>query len=214
MRTDKHVSLGKAGQRLPAVTILRYGNTNTCYLRGGLLIDTDYAGRMQQFYREIKKNGIRLEDIRYVLATHYHPDHSGLIGELMQHGVRLLLIDSQIGHVHDPDGVFQRDRLPYVPIDETSTLVISCRESRAFLDSLGAAGEIIPTPSHSPDSISVVLDDGCCIVGDLEPLSYLEAYDSNDALASDWTEILRRNPVRIIYAHTNEQKLPSAEERR
>ena len=214
MQTDKCAAAGETEQTFPAVTILRYGNTNTCFLRGGLLIDTDYAGRMRQFYREIKKKGIRIEDIRYVLATHYHPDHTGLIGELIHHGVRLLLMDFQMRHVHDPDEIFQRDHLPFVPINELEAVVISSRESHAFLKSLGISGEIIPTPSHSQDSLSVVLDDGCCIVGDLEPLSYLESYDSNHALASDWDELLRRKPVRIIYAHANEQKLLSADERR
>lgn len=188
--------------------ILRYGNTNTCFLEGGLLIDTDYAGREQGFYRAIKQAGIRIGDIRYVLATHYHPDHCGLIGWLMQQGVKLLLTDTQTEHVHDADGIFRREKhLQFVPIDETGAAVISCTESRAFLHSLGIAGEIVSTPSHSPDSISVVLDEGICIVGDLEPLPYLDAYPRNDALRADWDRILQYAPERILYAHANEQRL-------
>ena len=74
---------------------LRYGNTNTFLIPcsgGYLLLDTDYAGTLPAFYRAIKQAGVRVSDIAYVLATHYHPDHMGLIPELMKQGVKLLLI--------------------------------------------------------------------------------------------------------------------------
>ncbi|MDO5826571.1 MAG: MBL fold metallo-hydrolase, partial [Methanosphaera sp.] len=108
---------------------LRYGNTNTFFIRGshgGLLVDTDYAGTLPGFYKALKQNDIRVSDIKYVLATHYHPDHMGLISELMKQGVKLLLIDTQKDYVHYSDGIFARDKLPYTPIDETSATVISC----------------------------------------------------------------------------------------
>ena len=61
---------------------LKYGNTNTFFIKGsqgGLLIDTDYAGTMPAFYKAMKNASIGLTDIKYVIATHYHPDHMGLI---------------------------------------------------------------------------------------------------------------------------------------
>ena len=82
------------------MTILRYGNTNTCFLEGGLLIDTDCAGTMPGFFRALKAQNLQLRDIRYVLATHYHPDHMGLIGDLMALGVKHVLIDVQKDSVH------------------------------------------------------------------------------------------------------------------
>lgn len=188
--------------------ILRYGSTNTCFLEGGLLIDTDCAGKIQGFYRALKTQNLQLCDIRYVLATHYHPDHMGLIGTLMQQGVRLLLTEKQLCHVHDADYIYAREKCTgFVPVDESSADIISCADSRAFLRTLGIDGEIISTPSHSPDSISVILDSGICIVGDLEPLSYLAAYEDNAALQADWDRIRSFSPRRIIYAHANEQTL-------
>ena len=35
------------------------------------------------------------------------------------------------------------------------------------------------------DSISLILDDGSCFVGDLEPIEHLGAYDSNPVLQND-----------------------------
>ena len=190
---------------------LRYGNTNTFYIPGadgGLLVDTDWAGTLLTFFKAIKAAGIELKAITTLLITHYHPDHMGLAGELQQRGVKLLLADVQRPFVHTPDEIFARDRrLIYRAVDENAATVFSCAESRALLRTLGIDGEILHTPSHSEDSLSLLLDDGSCLVGDLEPLAYLAGYDDNPALKSDWEQLLSRHPKRILYAHANEQRL-------
>ena len=190
---------------------LRYGNTNTFYIpgkSGGLLIDTDYAGTLQAFFRALKTNHLELNDISYVLPTHCHPDHVGLIGELQKLGVKSLLVDIQLATVHFPDEIFGRDKhLRYAPIDEKQATIISCDESREFLRSIGIEGEIISTPSHSEDSVSVILDCGDCFVGDLEPYEYLNGYDDNPQLENDWKLILSMKPKCILYAHANEKVL-------
>ena len=53
-------------------------------------------------------------------------------------------------------------------------------------------------------SISLVLDDGDCFVGDLEPFEYHEAYTENAKLKRDWEQILSFCPRRIFYAHMPE----------
>lgn len=190
---------------------LRYGNTNTFFLPGtggGLLVDTDWAGTLPLFFKAIKAAGIEMKAITTLLVTHYHPDHMGLAGELQQHGVKLLLVDVQRPFLHASEGIFARDkRIAYRAVDENAATEISCTESRAVLKALGIDGEILHTPSHSEDSISLLLDNGSCLVGDLEPLAYLAGYDENQALKSDWERILARRPKRILYAHANEQSL-------
>ena len=125
----------------------------------------------------------------------------------MKQGVQLLLIDIQHEYVHYSDRIFARDGISYEPIDETKAVIISCEDSRKFLNGIGISGEIISTPSHSPDSISVILDDGCCIVGDLEPIEYLKSYENNQVLQEDWKRIMSYDPKRIIYAHANEKNI-------
>ena len=183
---------------------LRYGNTNTFLVKGSsgiLLVDTDYAGTMQGFYHALKANGIRLNQISCVMATHYHPDHCGLIGRLQEQGVQLLLADSQAEAVHFPDYIFAREKRDYIPVDPAKAVILAVNESRAFLKKLGIEGEIIRTASHSPDSVSLILDDGSCFVGDLEPCEYLGAYAENELLAEDWKQIKARNPRVIYFAH-------------
>ena len=188
---------------------LKYGNTNTFFIRGmngNLLVDTDYAGTLPAFYRAIKAHNIKISDITYVLATHYHPDHIGLISELMKQGVKLLVIDTQYSHIHFADAILGRDHsLAYEPIHEDNAIIISTAESRAFLANIGIDGEIVATTSHSADSISLILDNGECFVGDLEPIEYLAAYEQNEKLKYDWELIKRYAPKTIYYAHANEK---------
>ena len=190
-------------------TKIRYGNTNTFYIKGngaGILVDTDFAGTLPAFYKAAKAQGVSVSDIAYVLRTHYHPDHCGLASSLMAQGVKLLVMESQTGSLHYSDSVFAKQPHPeYVPIEDDKALVLSFANSRSFLSNLGIEGEIISTPSHSEDSICVMLDEGICLAGDLEPYEYLAAYSDNAALKADWDKVLSYSPKRICYAHANEK---------
>ncbi len=189
---------------------LKYGNTNTFLVEGrngGLLVDTDFAGTLHSFYRALKRSGKTVSEIEYVLATHYHPDHVGLVGDLVKQGVKLLLLDCQKEYIHFSDTLFAREGLDFIPIDGNKAIIISCAESREFLLRMGVSGEIVHTPSHSPDSIALVLDNGDCFVGDLEPFEYIEAYEDNQKLKSDWERIMAFKPKRVFFAHAPERNL-------
>ncbi len=193
------------------VTTLKYSSTNTYFVRengAGLLVDTGYAGTLPMFFKALKTAGISIKDIDFCFATHYHPDHIGLIGELQDLGVKLIIADVQLPFVHFADSIFARDGFKsYKAPDESTATVISIEQSRALLASLGISGELVHTPSHSQDCVSLALDCGDCIVGDLEPLPYLKAYDDNLALKADWDRILEFKPKRVLYAHANEGHL-------
>ena len=193
------------------ITRIKYGNTNTFLIRGtkgSLLVDTDYAGTLPAFYKAIKELGIKVSDISYVLANHYHPDHIGLVSELADQGVKLVVMESQTDFIHYSDPIFAREpHLNYRPIDERNALILKFDEAPSFLDSLGINGNIGRTLSHSEDSIYVSLSDGTFILGDLEPLEYLEAYKDNQLLKTDWDNILKQDPKLLLYAHANEKRI-------
>lgn len=193
------------------VTKLKYGNTNTYFIRGtkgGVLLDTDYAGSLPAFFRKIKKSNISMNDIAYVLGTHYHPDHMGLFGELADMGIKILAVDEQVSYMHCSDEIYMREaRLKYKPIKEDMVTIIDCEESRSFLSALGIEGELVYTPSHSQDSISLILDDGHCFVGDMEPIEFIDGYEDNLALKNDWAKIKAYSPRIIHYGHAPERIL-------
>ena len=187
---------------------LKYSNTNTYLIegdKGKVLFDTGWAGTMPAFCRCMGDLHVSAQDIDFLLISHFHPDHMGIIGSLVQQGAKLLLLDVQKDQIHYSDYIFKRDHLPFVPLEESQAVVISCKESREFLGKLGIQGEIIHTPSHSPDSISLILDNGDCLVGDLEPYEYIEGYEDNTRLKEDWEKILSHHPKRIFYAHAPER---------
>lgn len=186
---------------------LTYGHTATFLLRGrsaNVLVDTDWAGTLGAFFAAIKPHAIRVEDIAYVMCTHWHPDHMGIVGELQGLGVTPIAFDVQLPFVHASDGIFARNpQLRYVPVDDASLQVVPVAESRAFLAALGIAGEVVSTPSHSPDSVSVLLDDGTCLVGDLETPAFVAAYADQcpSQLTADWELLRSRSPKRICFGH-------------
>ena len=94
-----------------------------------------------------------------------------------------------------------------MPIDETAAKVLPCEESRAFLQSLDIGGEIVHTPSHSEDSVTLILDDGDCFAGDLEPSEYIEAYGDNPKLKADWYRLMSFHPKRVFFSHRSERTI-------
>ncbi len=47
-----------------------------------LLVDAGWPGTLSTMRASCKRMGIDLAAIPYQLATHYHPDHAGLVQEL------------------------------------------------------------------------------------------------------------------------------------
>ena len=184
---------------------LVYSATNTYAIHSDtgcvILIDTGYAGTLHAFYKAIKAAGITLEQISFIMATHYHPDHIGLIPTLMDKGVKLVVAETQLAHLHYPDPIYAREtHLGYKPIENSRAKVIPVGDSRDFLGGYGISGEIVSVPSHSPDSIAVVLDDGIVIAGDLMPFSCVDKASPRD-IRDDWNRLLGYEFDVVYYGH-------------
>lgn len=181
--------------------LLKYGNTNCYYIegkKGSLLIDTDWAGTLNAFYKKIKE--LNIKKIDYLIITHYHPDHMGIAQDVINMGIKLILIDVQCGYIHSSDSIFQKDKtIQFNPIN-TDPIIITCEESRKILEGLGIAGEIIHTPGHTEDSISIILDDGSAFVGDLNDVRSAKALN-DEKINNSWEKILSHNVTKIYYGH-------------
>ena len=186
------------------VTIVNVGYRSTNYwvVSAGtsrLLVDLGWPGTMGLMRANLRRMGVPLDEIRYGLATHYHIDHAGLAQELKQAGVPLLVLDVQVGAIP----MMKRWTKPqdhYVDITLDDNVILSFIESRAVLEQIGIAGEIVHTPGHSDDSVSLLLDDGSAFTGDLtRPALVVES--SAAVVSASWQLLRERGATRVYPAH-------------
>ncbi len=161
-----------------------------------LLVDAGWPGTLATMQASCKRMGIDLAGIPYQLATHYHPDHAGLVQELKSLGVQLLLLDTQLAGV-PLMRTYVKPRDNYTDLEMIGNIRLSVDESRAFLKRIGIEGEIIATPGHSDDSVTLILDDGSAFTGDLTPLQLLPD-DSEHPGHLSWNQIRARG-VHTVY---------------
>jgi|SRR5688500_15979115 len=165
---------------------------------GKLLVDCGWPGTLPKFSAELKRKGISLNEIKYFLVTHFHPDHAGLIQELKNQGIKFLLLDCQIDLLPQLTEFFKTKTYPYIEIKQNDNLTLSLEESRTFLAGIGLNGEILYTPGHSDDSITLILDKGFAFTGDLHP-SFMNIDDSKTR--ESWDKIYQHKITRIFPGH-------------
>ncbi len=185
----------------PALTITNVGYLSTNYWvvsagRSRLLVDLGYPGTMGTLRGRLRQMDIPLKEIRYALATHYHIDHAGLAQELKLAGVGLIVLETQLAAIPLMKQ-FTKPRDHYVEISLEGNLVIAPSQSRALLAGIGLPGEILPTPGHSDDSVSLLLDDGSAFTGDLTPQEM--AWGEAAALVQASWELLRQHGAKRVY---------------
>jgi len=164
--------------------------------RSRLLVDLGWPGRYGELAANLRRMDIPLAEIRYGLATHYHIDHAGAAQDLKNAGVALLVMDVQVAAIPlMAQHIKPEDNYTEIALDDN--VVIPCAESRALLAEIGIAGEILPTPGHSPDSVSLLLDSGEVFIGDLTHPSFL-TYEDADAATASW-RLLREKGARQVY---------------
>ncbi|MCL5995979.1 MAG: MBL fold metallo-hydrolase [Chloroflexi bacterium] len=176
-----------------------YDSTNYYVLgqsHARLLVDVGWPGTLPKLLANLKRKDIPLQDIRYLLVTHYHPDHAGLAQEVKDKGVRLIVLEQQIGAIPVLK-TYMKPANRYVDIKQHDNLQLTVKDSRTFLKRIGIEGEIISTPGHSDDSVTLVLDEGAAFTGDL-PSPALAVEDAVAEVTQSWTHI-RSLHARLIY---------------
>lgn len=145
---------------------------------GYVLIDTGYDGSFPRFMRMLEKNHVQPRDIRYVFLTHAHDDHAGFLNEV------LVMTDAKvILHPKAVDGL-KRGQNSFLGGCSSRLAFLFCKVLALFghgehrypvireeyldrlvpIDSdrfgeLGFPFEILRTPGHTADHISMLADD-------------------------------------------------------
>ena len=189
---------------------LKYSNTNTYLItgdKGRILFDTGWAGTFPAFCSMLGELGISVQSIDYILISHFHPDHMGIAQEISDLGPDIIVMDVQRGYVHSSDHIFAKEgNNNFKPVDDEHAIILDIGESRSFLDKLGISGEIIYTPGHSDDSISLWIDSGELFVGDLNPLYELELH-TGTLIGESWEKLLKLKPKTVYYGHAAKAEL-------
>ena len=143
-----------------------------------ILIDTGVPKSYETIKRYMTDNGINPKDISVVIITHNHLDHTGSISKVKELTGAPVLI-------HKSEDMYLSKGVT-TPVQIRSLLVklimkimknpeigpfnadIIIKDNDIIdLKPYGAAGKIIHTPGHTDGSISVLLDSGHAVVGDL-----------------------------------------------
>ncbi len=188
----------------PKATIVNVGyrSTNFWVVSAGmsrLLFDLGWPGTMGAMLANLRRMNIPLAQIRCGVASHYHIDHAGLAQELKLAGMRLLVFETQLEAIQ-PMKAFTKPQDHYLEITTNDIAPVAFAESRSILAQIGIAGEILSTPGHSPDSVSLLLDDGSVFTGDLPPEEIPEAGDPALVSAS-WRLLRERGAKKVFPAH-------------
>jgi ribonuclease/clavin/mitogillin len=193
-----------------ATTIVNVGYRSTNFYvvsagRSRLLVDLGWPGTFDTLRANLARKDVPLSEIRYGLATHYHMDHAGLAQELKLAGVPLLVVSGQESAIP----LLNRHMKPedrFVDITLHDNVTISVEDSRAFLGTIGIAGQIVHTPGHSDDSMSLLLDSGAVFTGDLTHPAVATEETTAD-VARSWAKLRQLGATTIYPGHGSVRNL-------
>ncbi len=188
-----------AAPAIPTIVNVGYRSTNFWVVSAGtnrILVDLGWPGKAGALFANLERMGVPRAEIRYGLATHYHIDHAGAAQDLKLQGIPLLVMEEQV-HAIPLMTQWIKPGDAYTAVTTHDNVVVPTSESRALLAGLGIAGEILHTPGHSDDSVSLLLDIGCAFTGDLTREAMVSAEDPA-VVARSWN-LLRDRGVTTIY---------------
>jgi glyoxylase-like metal-dependent hydrolase (beta-lactamase superfamily II) len=181
-----------------------------------IVVDTGEEGNEKIILREIEKLGYRADQLSLIVITHGHIDHYGSAAALESAtGAKIA--------VHKYDAPFLINGI-YAPVESKSLMgdmikrcfiqedkkipgvIPDILMSEIFdLEPYGVKGRVIATPGHTRGSVSVILDSGTCIAGDLM-MDYIRPDYSAFAMDSaSMQESIRKlialNPQKVYFSH-------------
>jgi len=196
-----------------AVSIVNVGYRSTNFWvasvgRSRLLIDLGWPGMFGALTAKLARADIPLKEITHGFATHYHMDHAGAAQDLKNAGMRLIVAEEQVSAIPlMAQHMKPTDR--YTPIVADGSVIVSCAQSRTLLASLGVHGQFVPTPGHSDDSVSVLLDSGEVFTGDLTWPTFATD-ETMDAVMRSWATLRTLGATTVYAGHGPVRPMPAA----
>jgi len=174
---------------------------------GLLAFDAAWPGTYSSYKDSLKEQGYSVKNVKWLIVSHFHLDHAGLAGTLLDNGVTFVVFPNQLGAIDAMEALIEREAMPYRKIDQTKIQKMEIADSHAWLASIGIAGEVLHTPGHGEQCISLLLDGGEAFIGDLAPDN---AIAEEDVKSRESWELLRKKGAKVILpAHAGEFRLNS-----
>ena len=122
-----------------------------------------------------------------------------MVEDFKKLGAKMILMESQVGFMDQLNDFFKSKNFPSFEIKQDDNFLLKPADSRKFLASLGLNGEIISTPGHSDDSVTLILDEGFAFTGDLHP--HLMVPEEDTITKASWDKIYQYKITRIFPGH-------------
>lgn len=193
--------------RMAAIRI-RYQSTNCYFIDTGsglLAFDAGWPNTYREYKDCLKEQGYSAKNIKWLLVSHFHIDHAGLAGNLVDNGVTFVVFFNQVGAIQEMELLIARKGMIYRKLDTSKIQVMEISESRAWLERIGIRGEVLHTNGHGEQSISLLLDTGDAFIGDLAPENAVS--DDDWKGKGSWTLLRSKGAKHIWPAHAPEYSL-------
>jgi glyoxylase-like metal-dependent hydrolase (beta-lactamase superfamily II) len=186
------------------VKAFRYNNTNFHLVESSLdkrllAVDAGWPCSLPEYVKGVSSTGHHFNEIAWAMATHFHMDHAGLLGEFAARGVRCLVFENQEEAIHPMEKMILRTNKKYKPIAAGLLINVRTDRSREYFEGAGIRAEVIVTPGHSPDSVTFVTEGREAVIGDLCPPELIMPGDA--AGFRSWELIRSKGARRIFPAH-------------
>ena len=207
---------------------INLGSANVYLVQGEggyLLVDAGMPRKEKTFFRYIERCFISPEEIKFMVITHAHFDHTGSLRAIRERcGCRVA--------VHAGEASLLRQGRTVIPpgTNRLSNAVCSWAKTKWFVDRLvryapvepdilvteemslepyGFSAFLLPTPGHTSGSISVLTHQGEAFVGDLAsnnyPLGWGPIYnpigEDGPLMLESWARILKKGARTLMPGH-------------
>lgn len=186
-----------------------------------ILIDTGSPNETDRLLGLIKKTGVDIQDLALIVHTHAHIDHCGCTADIERlsgapvvvHQADMPYFEKGVNAPFTPQNLFGKIFMPLTKSEYPASPVDILMSETLDLSKYGVNGKVIETPGHSPGSVSVLLDNGEAVVGDLfgggRLMGFLQParprhhpwHFSAEQTRRSIKEVLKHEPARIHVGH-------------